>query len=241
MDSAKVFKQTVNDYLEGNIKSNGIIVPNNFNIYKTQTNDIISKIGNKSIVVTEKILQDFTIVGNYVWNTLKLKRSYLSYAMIGYIAQTIHYNSNIIKLSIERMRGYLNTEIGNRDYYTTISYLRNMNIIGDCDIKGCFVVNPIAVYKGNIYKYVDICETNGLSARMVDEKDRLIIDKIAVIKDKYGNDIDIILNRANYKESIKEIEAKAKERREEIDESVNKRMSFSFAKRRSNRNKAGEE
>lgn len=241
MDSKRVFKDVLNDYLEGNVKSNGIIVPNNFNIYRTPSNDIISKIGNKSIVVTEKILQDFTIIGTYVWNSLKVKRNYLPYAIVGYVAQTIKYNTNIVKISVERLRGYLNSEISLRDYYSAMSYLKNISIIGDCDIKNCFVVNPIAIYKGNIYKYVDICETNGLSARMVDEKDRLIIDKIAVIKDKYGNDIDIILNRANYKESIKEIEAKAKERREEIDEGVNKRMSFSFAKRRSNRNKAGEE
>ena len=214
MVTVKVFIQEINSYLDGDKECNGVIVPNKFNIYKSECNNVIAKMGNKSIVLTEKILQDFTIVGSYVWDVLASQRKYLYYSIIGYIAQNIKYNSNIIRLTPERLRGYIGSEIANRDYYNAINYLKNYSIIADCDIKGCFTVNPIAIFKGSIYKFVELCEDNGMSEAHINNKDTLLIDKALVIKDKMASKVEILLNKKYYKEV-----------------NIRKELSYSFDKR----------
>lgn len=199
MDINKDFEDSILDYLDDNKQSNGIIVSNRFPIYKNDCNKLVSKMGNKSLIITESILRDFTIIGNYVWDCLKGNKKYLYYATIGYIAQNIKYNSNIIRLSPDRLRGYLGIEIANRDYYTMISFFKSFSIIADCEIKQCFTINPIAIYKGDIYKFVELCEANGLQESVVNNKDKLLIDKAVIIKDKLINNIEVLYNNKYYK------------------------------------------
>lgn len=198
MANDRVFVQDINNYLEDDKSCNGIIIPNQFNLYKSETNKVIGKFGNKSLIITEQILQDFTIVGKYVWEVLSNNRKLANYDIIGYIAKHIKYNSNIIKLNSERLRGYTGVELSNRDYTTAIATLKRYNIIGDCNIKGCFAVNPIAIFKGSIYKFVELYEENKMDC-YINEDNKVIVDKAIIIKDKKCSKFDIIYNREYHK------------------------------------------
>lgn len=200
----KDFKEVIINALEDNNKVAGVIVPNKFPLYKNECNKIISKMGNKTIVITESILQDFTIIGKYVWAALKSNRKLINYGIVSYIAENIKFNSNIIRLNQERIRGYLSTEICNRDYYNAISFLESFSIISKCDISGCYTVNPIAIYKGNIYQFVDISESNEIQAHYSDNNDKLLIDKAVILKDKYATKTEVILNKKYYKDKDEE-------------------------------------
>lgn len=202
MNTETLFNKNLIDYLDDIKSSKGIIVPNKFNIYKTDCNKLVSKLGNKSIIISNIIHRDFTTIGNYVWGILSKERKYLLYAIVGYIAQSIKFNSNIIRITPERIKGYVLSEINNRDFYNAINFLKAYNVIGDCKIKSCYVVNPIAIYKGDIYKFVEVCEQAGFVEAIKDNDDKLIIDKYAIIKDTFLKDIEVVLNKTYYTNKI---------------------------------------
>lgn len=201
MTKQEEFKQTLNSNID---EDKAIVLPNPFNIRKEDCNKIIAKLDNKSIVVTEKILQDYTIIGNYVWDCLSSINKCLTYSIVGYIAQNIKFNSNAIKINIERLRGYTKREIDRRVYSSAMNVLLNFHIIKESEVKYIYNVNPLAIFKGNIYKFIEMCETYGLNTT-INVNEKTCIDKFLVLKDKLAKDVQVVINRAYSNKTIKEL------------------------------------
>lgn len=199
MDANKTFVQSLNQYYDGDLECKSIIIPNSFGIRKVDCDTLIGKIDNKEIRITEKICMDYSLIGNYIWNCFSTKRKYLNYALIGYIANAIRFNSNIIRINIDILRGVVGSELSTRDYLNTISSFKKYSIIKDLNVRGMYEINPLAVFKGSIFKLINIAEEYGIKGYF-DNGDKVILDKYAVIKDKAGKDVRVILNKKYYKD-----------------------------------------
>ncbi len=199
MDANKVFIQDLNKYYDGDLDCKSIIVPNSFGIRKVDCDVVIGKIDNKEIKITEKVCMDYTMVGNYVWNCLSSKRSYLPYAIVGYIANAIRYNSNIIRINPDIIKGIVCSEIDNRTYLNAVAHLKRINVIKSLDARGMYEVNPLAIFKGSIYKFVNIAEQYGIIG-YVDDGNKVLLDKFGVVGHK-NDEVKVILNKKYYKDA----------------------------------------
>lgn len=199
MDANRVFVQDLNKYYDGDLDCKSIIVPTSFGLRKVDCDIVVGKIDNKEIKITEKICMDYTMVGNYVWNSLASKRSYLPYAIVGYIANAIKYNSNVIRINPDIIKGIVCAEIDNRTYPNAIAYLKQINVIKPLDVRSMYEVNPLAVFKGSIYKFINIAEQYGIVG-YVDDGNKILLDKFGVVEHKTDN-VKVILNKKYYKDA----------------------------------------
>lgn len=203
MEANKVFVKDLNDYYDGNNDCNSIIIPNTFGIRKVDCDLIIGKIDNKEIRITEKICMNFSLIGNYIWNCLSMRRKYLNYAIIGYIANAIKYNSNIIRITPDTVKCIVNAEVSNRTYQEAIADLKRCFVIKNTSVRGMYEVNPLAVFKGSVFKLLDIAEEYGIKG-FVDDGDKVILDKFAITEDKEGKKVKVILNGKYHNKSNKD-------------------------------------
>ena len=67
---------------------------------------------------------NFSLIGNYIWNCLSMRRKYLNYAIIGYIANAIKYNSNIIRIHLDTISCIVGAELNNRMYQECLADLK---------------------------------------------------------------------------------------------------------------------
>lgn len=222
MDANRDFIQTLNQYYDGELDCNSIIIPNSFGIRKVDSNEIIAKIGNKEFRTTTKICMNFTLIGDYVWNCLAQRRKYLDYAIVGYIANSIKFNSNIVRINADIIKGIVGAELSNRNYQESMADLKRYSIIRDISVRGMFEVNPLAIFKGNIYQLINIWEEKHIKGYF-DDGDKVILDKFAVVKDKMGEDVRVILNRKYYKEE--------KSKKEKVNMDKLKGLTFDFSKK----------
>lgn len=203
MDTNRAFIKTLNDYYDGNNDCNSIIIPNTFGIRKVDCDLIIGKIDNKEIRITEKICMNFSLIGNYIWNCLSMRRKYLNYAIIGYIANAIKYNSNIIRIHLDTISCIVGAELNNRMYQECLADLKRYSIIKNTSVRGMYEVNPLAVFKGSVFKLLDIAEEYGIKG-FVDDGDKVILDKFAITEDKEGKKVKVILNGKYHNKSNKD-------------------------------------
>lgn len=199
MDANRVFVQDLNKYYDGDLDCKSIIVPTSFGLRKVDCDIVVGKIDNKEIRITEKICMDYTMVGNYVWSSLASKRSYLPYAIVGYIANAIKYNSNVIRINPDIIKGIVCAEIDNRTYLNAIAHLKRINVIKPIDARSMYEVNPLAVFKGSIYKFINIAEQYGIVG-YVDDGNKILLDKFGVVEHKTDN-VKVILNKKYYKDA----------------------------------------
>lgn len=194
MTKDTAFSKELKDYLEDVKTCNGIIIPNKFNLYRKDNNKVIGKIGNMTVVQTEQIIREYAIIGKYVLSALSKLQKFLPYAIVSYIAETIKFNSNIIKISPDIIRGYTCISgLNARTYSQAMSILMNYSVIAETSIKHVYAVNPIAIYKGVIFKFLEINDEHKLSDCII-EDDKLIIDKAVIVKDKKGLNTELIRN-----------------------------------------------
>lgn len=66
-----------------------------------------------------------------------------------------------------------------------------------------YEVNPLAVFKGSVFKLLDIAEEYGIKG-FVDDGDKVIIDKFAITEDKEGKKVKVILNGKYHNKSNKD-------------------------------------
>lgn len=186
-----------------NIKLN---IPNPFPITMEDTETVKGVLydGTK-IIQPFKLKHSFNLIGDSLWDIMNKVDNIHFYRICGYIAANIEFDSNWIKLSIERIKGCLGKEISNRDYYKTINILVANDIIRRTNVQRLYCVNPLYIYKGNLLK---------LNQRLSDElKNPFIIDKEVVIVDKYKvfkNKDDIkgtlYIDKSMYAKEVQEVE-----------------------------------
>lgn len=202
MDSNKVFVKTLNDYYDGVYDCNSIIIPNTFGIKKVEGNTVVGKVYGKEVKVTEKLCVNFNLIGNYVWQCLSQERKYLPYAIVGYISTAIKYNTNIIRVNQDIIKGIVGSSISLRTYLEAMSTLKRYNIIKDTKIRSIYEVNPLAIFKGSVMYFMDICEKNNINKFYYDG-DKIVFDRFAVLsgnyKDKTNEKVTIIENKKEVK------------------------------------------
>lgn len=201
MDASRQFSKELYDFCEGNLECKSIIIPNSFSIKRISSSTAVAKYDNKEIIVTEKICNNYTMIGNIIWSNLANRRKYLDYAIVGYIANAINFNTNVIRLDINIIKSLVCKEINARTYMDSIVTLKELNIIKSTNVRGVFAVNPIMIFKGSIFKLLDIIDTYDITANSVTE-DKVNIDKFAIAKDVKATNIKVIYNKKYYKEGL---------------------------------------
>ena len=186
-----------------NIKLN---IPNPFSVTLEDTETVrgILYDGTK-IIQPFRLKHSFNLIGDSLWDIMNKVDNLHFYRICGYIAAKIEFDSNWIKLSIERIKGCLGKEISNRDYYNTIKVLIANDVIRKTNIQRLYCVNPLYIYKGNLLTYNKRIEYE-LKNTIVTKNNIVVIDKYKVFKDK--NDIEgtLYIDESMYAKEVEEID-----------------------------------
>lgn len=192
-----------------------VIAPMNFDIdaHIKSKNKVITEIGHNYYVCKKvNIWQDYTINGTLMEQLLARSSNptIYTYNICGYIKQFISFNSNTIKLNIDKLQGYTGKSINIRVYYEAINYLCAMGVLRKTDKQAIYVVNPFSIFKGNMNLFLDIYNKayDGKEIELVDDK--LKIRELVVLYTNNGK----ILSRfiSNDKLRRKEVESMNKEK-----------------------------
>ena len=124
-------------------------------------------------------------------------------SFIGYIAENIKFNCNVIYISHDLIKGYGLVKPNRRDYYNAISYLEDENIIKRTNLQNIYVVNPIYKFRGDVNKLIKIISEAKL-IKTFDDKDRLIVDKFVLFKNDTDKGI-VIANKDLYATEVVDI------------------------------------
>lgn len=99
----------------------------------------------------------------------------------------------IIRITSDIVKCIVNAEISNRTYQEAIADLKRCFVIKNTSVRSMYEVNPLAVFKGSVFKLIDIAEEYGIKG-FVDDGDKVILDKFAITEDKEGKKVKVILN-----------------------------------------------
>lgn len=113
------------------------------------------------------------------------------------------FNSNVIYISHDLIKGYGLVKPNYRDYYNAIAYLEDENIIKRTNIRNIYVVNPIYIFRGDVNKLINIINEAKL-IKTFDDKDRLIVDKFVLFKNDTDKGI-VIANKDLYATEVVDI------------------------------------
>lgn len=212
MDAERKFKDEVNYYLDNEDKCEGIIFPSKFELNTRPCNSIITKSGNIGVVKLEQIYRDFVNISVNLWNMFNREDSIYVYRMIAYINTRIKFNSNVVRITKDMFDGFICKESNKRGYITAINKLLNYSVISrNTAYRDQFVVNPLYIFKGNIYTYKELCDKYQMLATTTDNKGRIIPDKVLIIKDIKEKEVELIINKKYIKPNKVEKEEKIKE------------------------------
>ena len=212
MDAERKFKEEIDYYLEDDTKCQGIIFPSKFALNTKPCNSIISKNGNIGLVKLEQIYRDYVNVSVNLWNMFNREDSIYIYRMIAYINTRIRFNSNVVRITKDMFDGFICKESNKRGYLTAINKLIDYSIISrNTCYRDQFIVNPIYIFKGNIYIYKELCDKYQMLSTTTDDKGRIIPDKALIIKDIKEKEVELIINKKYIKPSKVKKEEKIKE------------------------------
>ena len=211
MDAERKFKEELNYYLEDDTRCQGIIFPTKFNLISKQINSTIAKSGNISINKVEQIFRDYVNTSVRIWQILRGERNATIFKLVAFISESIKFNSNIISINKQLFDGYNMRVTSNRDYNSALAYLRNIGLISSINnIQGKFIVNPYYLFKGNIYIYKELCDKYQMFSSITDEKGRVIVDKVLIIKDIKDKEVEVLINKKYIKAGKEEKKEKIK-------------------------------
>lgn len=212
MDAERKFKDGVNYYLDNEDKCEGIIFPSKFELNTRPCNSIITKSGNIGVVKLEQIYRDFVNVSVNLWNMFNREDSIYVYRMIAYINTRIKFNTNVVRITKDMFDGFICKESNKRGYITAINKLLDYSVISrNTAYRDQFVVNPLYIFKGNIYTYKELCDKYQMLATTTDSKGRIIPDKVLIIKDIKEKEVELIINKKYIKPNKVKKEEKIKE------------------------------
>lgn len=179
-------------YIDGETTYNGIIIPNAFPYIVNNTNKVINSFGNKTFTITKKIIRNFVTVDSSIRRDVSLRsnRRFI-YDILSYIITYAKFNTNLIVIRKEYIDFFTNSTMSKRDYLSAIEYFRLKGIIARTNIQSTFAINPIAIYKGDLYKFDIICKKY-IADYPIIKDNKIIVDRVAIIKDKDATDIEVI-------------------------------------------------
>lgn len=202
----KGLNETIELVDSGNNSNIKLNIPNPFPVTLEDTETVrgILYDGTK-IIQPFRLKHSFNLIGDSLWDIMNKVDNLHFYRICGYIAANMVFDSNWIKLSIERIKGCLGKEISNRDYYNTIKVLITNNVICKTNIQRLYCVNPLYIYKGNLLTYNKRIESE-LKNPIITKDNIVIIDKYKTFKDK--NDIKgtLYVDKSMYAKEVQEVE-----------------------------------
>ena len=205
----KVYNKLVNDVCYNadcleEFEKQRLVVANPFSYNKSTRTGIIAEFDNGYTISKEVgIKRNFVTIGMRVWDIIRKNRYAVIISFIGYIAENIKFNSNVIYISHDLIKGYGLVKPNYRDYYNAIAYLEDENIIKRTNIRNVYVVNPIYIFRGDVNKLINIISEAKL-IKTFDDKDRLIVDKFVLFKNDTDKGI-VIANKDLYATEVIDI------------------------------------
>lgn len=205
----KVYNKLVNDVCYNadcleEFEKQRLVVANPFSYNKSTRTGIIAEFDNGYHLSKEVgIKRNFVTIGMRVWDIIRKNRYAVIISFIGYIAENIKFNSNVIYISHDLIKGYGLVKPNYRDYYNAIAYLEDENIIKRTNIRNIYVVNPIYIFRGDVNKLINIISEAKL-IKTFDDKDRLIVDKFVLFKNDTDKGI-VIANKDLYATEVIDI------------------------------------
>ena len=199
---SKVYNKLVNDVCYNadcleEFEKQRLIVANPFSYNKSTRTGIVAEFDNGYHLSKEVgIKRNFVTIGMRVWDIIRKNRYAVIISFIGYIAENIKFNSNVIYISHDLIKGYGLVKPNRRDYYNAIAYLEDENIIKRTNLQNIYVVNPIYIFRGDVNKLINIISEAKL-IKTFDDKDRLIVDKFVLFKNDTDKGI-VIANKDLY-------------------------------------------
>lgn len=205
----KVYNKLVNDVCYNadcleEFEKQRLVVANPFSYNKSTRTGIVAEFDNGYHLSKEVgIKRNFVTIGMRVWDIIRKNRYAVIISFISYIAENIKFNSNVIYISHDLIKGYGLVKPNYRDYYNAIAYLENENIIKRTNIRNIYVVNPIYIFRGDVNKLINIISEAKL-IKIFDDKDRLIVDKFVLFKNDTDKGI-VIANKDLYATEVVDI------------------------------------
>lgn len=205
----KVYNKLVNDVCYNadcleEFEKQRLVVANPFSYNKSARSGIIAEFDNGYTISKEiSVKRNFITIGMRVWDIIRKNRYAVIISFIGYIAENIKFNSNVIYISHDLIKGYGLVKPNYRDYYNAIAYLEDENIIKRTNIRNIYVVNPIYIFRGDVNKLINIINEAKL-IKTFDDKDRLIVDKFVLFKNDTDKGI-VIANKDLYATEVVDI------------------------------------
>lgn len=205
----KVYNKLVNDVCYNadcleEFEKQRLVVANPFSYNKSIRTGIVAEFDNGYHLSKEVgIKRNFVTIGMRVWDIIRKNRYAVIISFIGYIAENIKFNSNVIYISHDLIKGYGLVKPNYRDYYNAIAYLEDENIIKRTNIRNIYVVNPIYIFRGDVNKLINIISEAKL-IKTFDDKDRLIVDKFVLFKNDTDKGI-VIANKDLYATEVVDI------------------------------------
>lgn len=205
----KVYNKLVNDVCYNadcleEFEKQRLVVANPFSYNKSTRTGIIAEFDNGYHLSKEVgIKRNFVTIGMRVWDIIRKNRYAVIISFIGYIAENIKFNSNVIYISHDLIKGYGLVKPNYRDYYNAIAYLEDENIIKRTNLQNIYVVNPIYIFRGDVNKLINIISEAKL-IKTFDDKDRLIVDKFVLFKNDTDKGI-VIANKDLYATEVVDI------------------------------------
>lgn len=205
----KVYNKLVNDVCYNadcleEFEKQRLVVANPFSYNKSTRTGIVAEFDNGYHLSKEVgIKRNFVTIGMRVWDIIRKNRYAVIISFIGYIAENIKFNSNVIYISHDLIKGYGLVKPNRRDYYNAIAYLEDENIIKRTNLQNIYVVNPIYIFRGDVNKLINIISEAKL-IKTFDDKDRLIVDKFVLFKNDTDKGI-VIANKDLYATEVVDI------------------------------------
>ena len=205
----KVYNKLVNDVCYNadcleEFEKQRLVVANPFSYNKSTRTGIVAEFDNGYHLSKEVgIKRNFVTIGMRVWDIIRKNRYAVIISFIGYIAENIKFNSNVIYISHDLIKGYGLVKPNHRDYYNAIAYLEDENIIKRTNLQNIYVVNPIYIFRGDVNKLINIISEAKL-IKTFDDKDRLIVDKFVLFKNDTDKGI-VIANKDLYATEVIDI------------------------------------
>lgn len=206
---SKVYNKLVNDVCYNadcleEFEKQRLVVANPFSYNKSTRTGIVAEFDNGYHLSKEVgIKRNFVTIGMRVWDIIRKNRYAVIISFIGYIAENIKFNSNVIYISHDLIKGYGLVKPNRRDYYNAIAYLEDENIIKRTNLQNIYVVNPIYIFRGDVNKLINVISEAKL-IKTFDDKDRLIVDKFVLFKNDTDKGI-VIANKDLYATEVIDI------------------------------------
>lgn len=206
---SRVYNKLVNDVCYNvdcleEFEKQRLVVANPFSYNKSARTGIVAEFDNGYHLSKEVgIKRNFVTIGMRVWDIIRKNRYAVIISFIGYIAENIKFNSNVIYISHDLIKGYGLVKPNRRDYYNAIAYLEDENIIKRTNLQNIYVVNPIYIFRGDVNKLINIISEAKL-IKTFDDKDRLIVDKFVLFKNDTDKGI-VIANKDLYATEVVDI------------------------------------